>query len=484
MQQLERVRSSFSYLIISVLWINVVLVTLREIYSGQMNYAVIAGALVIVGGATANWISDRTGVSTRISTSIAMAMTVILLVFSFENHPYQVDLHMYFFAVLAMTAGWCDWRPLVGCAGTVAVHHLILNFLLPSAVYPGGADFFRLALHATILIAELCSLIWVSENLRSMFITSDAAVEAANRKSEEVEQLHMQQNAQRSEALAHARLREEETEKFIGRMNKIASTFAQTSFILNESAQSLSSTAQDAAHQVQMVSGTATQASVSVKAVAASTEAMSGAIRGIAEKVAHSNSVANIAATEAASTEANVMALSNAAAKIGEVVDLINFIAGQTNLLALNATIEAARAGEAGRGFAVVASEVKQLASQTARATEQIASKIAEIQNATSKTVGSIDKIVSTVSQIQDIANEISSAIEGQGRSTDEIMASTQSAAVGTQEVTEIVNNVLGAAERTGTASDNLQSLSQSLSSQAQELQQEVSGFVQRLRVA
>jgi methyl-accepting chemotaxis protein len=211
---------------------------------------------------------------------------------------------------------------------------------------------------------------------------------------------------------------------------------------------------------------------------------MSSSIRDIAAKVAQSSAVANSAAEEAANTETDVRELQVAASKIGEVVDLINNIAGQTNLLALNATIEAARAGESGRGFAVVASEVKQLASQTAKATEEIAAKIAEIRSATDRTVGSIDKIVATVSQIREISNEISSAIAEQGTATNEIALATQRAADGTSEVTTIILDVGQSAKKTGETSDLLLDLSNGLTRTAEALKLEVTGFVETIQAA
>jgi methyl-accepting chemotaxis protein len=211
---------------------------------------------------------------------------------------------------------------------------------------------------------------------------------------------------------------------------------------------------------------------------------MSSSIREIASQVARSSEVANIAAAEASRTESEVKALSEAASKIGEVVDLINNIASQTNLLALNATIEAARAGEAGRGFAVVASEVKQLAAQTARATDEIGSKISEIQSATSRTVGSIDKIVNVVSQIQEISVIVSRAIEEQGAATGEISSSTQRAARGTEEVTNNINGVGQSAEMTRVASSHLMGMSNNLSAQAVQLQKEVADFVKQLQAS
>jgi methyl-accepting chemotaxis protein len=299
----------------------------------------------------------------------------------------------------------------------------------------------------------------------------------------ETERLREQAHAtevENAEKMKHAR--NQIADQFQAKMGALADAFARSSSEVSDSAKNLSATAEETARQAQAVSGAAEEASANVQTVAASTEEMSASIREIASQVSKSTDVANMAATEAARTETDVQALSEAAAKIGEVVELINNIAGQTNLLALNATIEAARAGEAGRGFAVVASEVKQLAAQTARATEEISSKINEIQSATNRTVESIDKIVGTVAQIQQISTMIATAIEEQGAATSEISSNTQLAARGTEDVTNNINGVGRAAEMTGTASTQLMGLSGSLNTQASDLQREVVDFVKQLR--
>ncbi|TPQ45448.1 chemotaxis protein [Prosthecomicrobium hirschii] len=273
-------------------------------------------------------------------------------------------------------------------------------------------------------------------------------------------------------------------ENFVDRMQSLANSFTQSSGQVSDAAKNLSATAEETSRQAQSVAAAAEEASANVQTVAASTEELSASIREIAGQVTRSSEVANVAASEAGHTENDVKALAEAAAKIGEVVDLINNIAGQTNLLALNATIEAARAGEAGRGFAVVASEVKQLASQTAKATEEIGSKINEIQQATNRTVGSINRIVGTISQIQSISSMIATAIEEQGAATGEISSNTQQAARGTEDVTNNITGVGRAAEMTGAASTQLMGLSGSLSVQAKDLQKEVSQFVDQLKAA
>ncbi|MDR3496427.1 MAG: HAMP domain-containing methyl-accepting chemotaxis protein, partial [Ancalomicrobiaceae bacterium] len=269
---------------------------------------------------------------------------------------------------------------------------------------------------------------------------------------------------------------------FQEKMGALATAFAKSSGEVSEAARNLSATAEETSRQALAVSGAAEEASTNVQTVAASTEEMTASVREIATQMARSKDVATAAAQEAARTESDVRALSEAATKIGEVVELINNIAGQTNLLALNATIEAARAGEAGRGFAVVASEVKQLAAQTATATGEIGAKIAEIQQATNRTVNSIDRIVGTVGDIQKISTVIVAAVEEQGAATGEIAANTQRAARGTEQVSENINGVGRAAEMTGAASTQLMSLSSDLTTRANELQVEVADFVTTLR--
>ncbi len=290
------------------------------------------------------------------------------------------------------------------------------------------------------------------------------------------------QAAEAANAEKMRKARHQIADEFQSKMGALADAFGRSSHEVSEAARNLAATAEETARQAQAVSGAAEEASVNVQTVAASTEEMTASVREIASQVMKSTSVANTAASEAARTETDVRALSEAATKIGEVVELINNIAGQTNLLALNATIEAARAGEAGKGFAVVASEVKQLAAQTAKATDEISSKINEIQQATNRTVGSIERIVNTVSDIQSISTMISAAIEEQGAATGEIAQNTQLAARGTEQVSDNINGVGRAAEMTGAASTQLMGLSNNLSGQAVDLQREVGSFVQQLR--
>lgn len=267
-------------------------------------------------------------------------------------------------------------------------------------------------------------------------------------------------------------------------MGTLAEGFVHSSSEVADSARNLASTAEETSRQAQAVTGAAETASDNVETVAAGTEELSASVREITAQVTKSADIARNAAGEAQRSTENVKALSASAQSIGEVVELIRAIAEQTNLLALNATIEAARAGEMGKGFAVVAAEVKNLAGQTAKATEEIARKIQEMQTATSVTVDSISMIVSTIGTIQEVTQSIAGAVEEQGAATSEIAGNTHKAANGARDVTENISGVGTAAEMTGSAATQLMSLSGALQSQATSLKDEVASFVKGLRAA
>ncbi|MFG1205147.1 methyl-accepting chemotaxis protein [Xanthobacter aminoxidans] len=271
---------------------------------------------------------------------------------------------------------------------------------------------------------------------------------------------------------------------FQSRMGALAERFSGSSGEVADAARNLSATAEETSRQAQSVTLAAEGASDNVQTVAASAEELSASIREMSDQVSNSAVIARSAAEEAERTNDNIRQLSEAAQSIGQVLNLIKEIAEQTNLLALNATIEAARAGDAGRGFAVVASEVKELAAQTAKATDEISMKIGEIQHATSATVTSIQSIVTTINNVRDLTAIIAGAVEEQRAATSEIAANTHRAAQGATQVTNNMSGVGQAAGMTGSAATQLMSLSSALSEQSQDLQREVTSFVSTLRAA
>ncbi len=267
-------------------------------------------------------------------------------------------------------------------------------------------------------------------------------------------------------------------------VGQIVETVSSASTELEASAGTLSATAERAQELTTMVAAASEEASANVQSVATATEEMSSSVNEISRQVQESARMAGEAVGQARSTTDRVSELSNAATRIGDVVELINSIAGQTNLLALNATIEAARAGDAGRGFAVVASEVKALAEQTAKATGEIGQQIAAIQAATEQSVGAIREISGTIERLSEISSSIAGAVEEQGAATQEIARNVQQAAQGTQQVSSNIADVQHGAAETGSASSQVLSAAQTLSTDSNRLKLEVDKFLESVRAA
>ena len=271
---------------------------------------------------------------------------------------------------------------------------------------------------------------------------------------------------------------------FEAAVGRIVDTVSSASTELEASASTLTMTADRAQVLTATVATASEQASTNVRSVASATEEMALSINEISRQVRESAKIASDAVGQARKTNGRVSELSKAASRIGDVVELIDSIAGQTNLLALNATIEAARAGDAGRGFAVVAAEVKALAEQTSKATGEIGQQITGIQAATQESVGAIKEISGTIERLSEIASTIAVAVEQQGAATQEISRNVQQAAQGTQQVSANITDVQRGASETGSASSQVLSAAQSLSSDSNRLKLEVGRFVESVRAA
>jgi methyl-accepting chemotaxis protein len=296
----------------------------------------------------------------------------------------------------------------------------------------------------------------------------------------QAERAALEKAAKAEKAAAMNRLADE----FEARIGEIVETVSSASTELEASAKTLTATADRSQHLATAVATASEQATANVQSVASATEQLTSSVTEISRQVQESARMAGDAVDQARTTNDRVAELSEAAGRIGDVIELINTIAGQTNLLALNATIEAARAGEAGRGFAVVASEVKALAEQTAKATGQISQQVSGIQAATGESVNAIREISGTIERLSEISSTIAAAVEEQGAATQEISRNVQQAARGTQQVSSNIGDVERGASETGSASSQVLSAAQMLSGDSDRLKIEVAEFLESVRAA
>jgi methyl-accepting chemotaxis protein len=300
----------------------------------------------------------------------------------------------------------------------------------------------------------------------------------------EAERLAAEQAAENDGKMRRAQVLDELTRVFEAKVTELVGGLSSASSVMEDTAQSMSSTATLTNRQAAIVAAASEQTSANVQTVASATEELASSISEIGRQVAQSTEIAARAVDNARRTGDSARSLAEGAQKIGDVVTLIQSIAAQTNLLALNATIEAARAGDAGRGFAVVASEVKSLAGQTAKATTEISEQIASIQAASDQTVTAIQNVANVIAEIDQIGTAIAAAIEEQGSATKEISRSVQEAARGTQEVNSNITGVQKAADDTGAAANQVLGAAEQLSSQSQDLAGQVNRFLSEVRAA
>ena len=309
------------------------------------------------------------------------------------------------------------------------------------------------------------------------------AMEVFKTKMHEAEMMREEQEQLKAQSeFENRRNMQRMADDFEKAVNEVVNTVASSAVGMRQYAANLSDMAESANKQSANAAAASEQAAANVSTVAAATEELSSAIHEITRQVADSSTTASAAVHEAQATNSTIEGLANAAQKIGDVVQLISEIANQTNLLALNATIEAARAGEAGKGFAVVASEVKNLASQTAKATEEITAQITGMQMIAGDAVKAIKGIGNTIERINGITGSIAAAVEEQGAATQEISRNVQEAAVGTQDVSSNIQGVAQSVNETGQVASMVRSSAEQLNQESDRLKEEVAKFISRVR--
>ena len=312
-----------------------------------------------------------------------------------------------------------------------------------------------------------------------------AAVQVFKDNANRVKQMESEQAAQEKRAEEEKRrTMSKMADDFQASVGGVVQSVSLASSQLQSSAQSLTAISEDTSTKATAVAAASEEASTNVQTVASAAEELSSSINEISRQVSQSTQIAGNAVDAAGKADEMVQGLAMSAQKIGDVVALITDIADQTNLLALNATIEAARAGEAGKGFAVVASEVKNLANQTAKATEEISGQIGGIQNATKNSVKAIQDITRTIGEISEISSAIAAAVEEQGAATTEIARNVEQAAAGTGDVSANIGGVTQAAGNAGQSASQVLNAANELSKQSEMLKSEVDKFMAQVRTA
>ncbi|MDE2376188.1 methyl-accepting chemotaxis protein [Bradyrhizobium sp.] len=310
------------------------------------------------------------------------------------------------------------------------------------------------------------------------------ALETFKQQASDKLRIEAQERERNAGAAARQRAVEGYVGEFEGMVRKTLGELNEASGQMRKTSGDLSTVSRQTNERVQVAGKASGDASMSVDSVASAAEELSASINDISQQAAHAAGIAGRAVSQARDTDGTVQGLAQSAGRIGEVVGLINSIAAQTNLLALNATIEAARAGEAGRGFAVVASEVKSLATQTAKATEEISEQIAGMQKVAGDAITAIQSIGSIIGEVNEVATAIAAAVQEQGAATQEITRSTQYAAQGTRNVSDSITGVKADADAAAAAADHVKHASEMLETQSRQLGQEVTDFLGKIRAA
>ncbi|MDG5489484.1 methyl-accepting chemotaxis protein [Sphingomonas sp. BGYR3] len=504
---LDRLRRTGVRLIVLGGWACVLAIGLIGLATGSQHVGLavlIAAAATIVP--TRNYLNGRYDAGARLTIGSLAAVYPALGVFLMAGHEWQMDGHMYFFVALAALVVLCDWRPMLLASAMVALHHLILGWVMPAWVFQGTENIGRVIIHAVAVVLQFAVLASLTTRLALLLQRQDAAraasethareaderrqqVEQAMAKAAQAEQLarHERELRQRIEADERAQRRAEIIRFADGFNASVADLVARVGSAaadLNDSARALNDIARRATRDTAQAADAADRSSLGAAGLAARIHELSESITAIAATAEQQARLSADARDCSHAGAAAVGVLGHRTDTISGFAESIHDIAARTNLLALNATIEAARAGEVGRGFAVVANEVKQLAGQASGATTEIRTLAGSIHSEADRADSALADIAAMVSELADAAQSVRAAVRQQHGTADAIELSARDVATGAEMMADQVKEIAQVAFQTEFLSDSVAGAASSLSETAATLTEMTARFMAELRAA